>query len=169
MAYVGPIDMDRGVMYCTHGPSGMVIYMYIDTPGEYFDAHTQPVPETLAKDAGFNTEKYAKQRKRNAEMAKVMKVLDSEMAIDDSRQIHAEKNGYRLISLESGLAYVETDEGRLTPTPIPLGTAVIIFNKLVGEDEAKTGEPPKAKPQPQSPTKPAGGGPGDKTGGGGPK
>lgn len=138
MAYEGKVDVDRGVMTCFHQATGMRINMYIDTPGVYFDEHLNPVPDDLAAAAGFPVEKHRKMAAKAAELAKVKKFLDEQYAIQDTRNILAERNGYILVGYDNGLATIEKEGARLTPNAGPESIVTALFNQLAGEAEAET-------------------------------
>lgn len=162
MAYSGKIDVDRGVMQCTHKASGMRISMYIDTPGVYFDDHLNPLPASLAKAAGFPTETLEKKRRMAQEMAKVKASLTAQLQIGSTQEVYKEAGRYRVLHFpETGMAVVESDGERLTPTPVALGVAIVLFDELVKEmgegsaaeqvDASSTEATPTPPPAPTSP------------------
>lgn len=145
--YDGPIDMNRGVMYCTH-PSAVTfrIFMYLDTPGEYLDGHGRPVPERLASEAGFPVERFRKQRLINSEKKKFEETLRNTLNMQETREVHREEAGLTLIHYpETGVAYIEREGERLYDTPIPLATAAILFEEFVKDAKARA-EEVKAEP-----------------------
>lgn len=147
MAYEGPIDINRGVMYCTvPGYPNYRVFMYIDTPGEYFDGNGNPVPEEAAKAAGFQTERYKKQHILNKEKKKFEELMRDQLKMTDVTEIYREKDGLRIVHYpETGMAYVERDGQRLYDTPVPLSSAVMLFDMFVKGDNERA-EEPKAEP-----------------------
>jgi hypothetical protein len=74
------IDLDRGVEYRAAGQHGASVYMYVDTPGEYFDAHGNPVNDELAAATGFDVKKHRLLH------AKAVKMAEAKAAIDEQYQ-----------------------------------------------------------------------------------
>lgn len=131
--YTGPIDLDRGVMICTLPGAKMDIFMYLDQPGVYFDCHGNPVPEGLARAAGFPVETLAKKRRMAEEMEKTKALIEAKLQIAKTSEVYAEKDGYKVVHFpETGMAVVESGAGRLTPEPVPLSLATTIFGELCG-------------------------------------
>lgn len=147
MAYDGPLDMSRPLMYCTHQASGARIFMYIDAPGEYLDQHARPVPEAMAKEAGFQVDRYRKQRIFNKERAKFEDALKAQLQVSDQVEVYKEEGDLKILHYpETGVAYIEREGVRLNDTPIPLSTAVILFDQFAKMHEDERAEEPKVEP-----------------------
>lgn len=76
------LDLDRGVMIRIH-PSGIKIGMYIDEPGDYYTEAGEPIDRELAKAAGFDIEKDAKQKLINRQVTDYKLKLEAEMASEE--------------------------------------------------------------------------------------
>lgn len=147
MAYDGPLDMNRPLMYCTHKASGARVFMYLDDPGLYLDQHGRPFPEEAAKEAGFQVERYRKQRIMQKERAKFEEAMKAELKISDDVETYLEKGSLRIQHYpETGMAFLERDGERLYATPIPLSTAVTLFNQFVTAEEKERAEGVKQEP-----------------------
>lgn len=137
---VGNVDYDRGVLIKTHQQTGMDVFMYADDPGKYFSAHSKPVGETLAKEAGYDVEKLAKDRVKKERQAQAMAMIDDEMADDKDikEDIVSERNGYRIITTGLGRHHViDPDNNRLTAVPVSLEIAKKLFDGMAGEELKK--------------------------------
>lgn len=136
------ISYKRGVFIKTEALSGIDVFMYVDTPGVYLNAYGTEVSEELAKQAGFDVEKYGKEKLKRERMAAAMTAIEQELQLADEQEhkVVAEKGGFKVKDLGLGRAIVEDPDGnKLVPTPIPVEQAKLLLKKLV---------PDKAKPVP---------------------
>lgn len=129
------IDLNRGV-HCTRDRlTGMYIYMYIDTPGVYLSEHGTPVSEVLAKAAGFDTAKYAKERLRRERSAEFNSKLAAELDMlehEDDEKVVYTVGGWKVIEVGAGFASVKDPDGnRVTAAPIPVEAAKGLLDKIV--------------------------------------
>lgn len=104
---------DRGVCVRLH-PAGLEVLMYIDTPGVYFDARGKNVSGVLAKEAGYDTEKFGRDKVYRDRMAAVDAELRAELeqASEGDKSVVLERDGLRLISIGGGRHYLEDTDGR---------------------------------------------------------
>lgn len=142
-------DLNRGVLITRHA-SGMYVGMYFDAPGQYVSELGTEVPEKLAREAGIDTERYAKERLRRERMAQAADIINAELdggALDEA-EIVREASGLRLTRLPGGNMRVTDAEGNaLHPLPLAPSTAESLFAQLVGEDAqdtSKKGDRPAA-------------------------
>lgn len=126
------IDYDRGVMKRTHG-LGLDIYMYLDTPGHYLNAHATEVSAELAKQAGFETETLGRKRLLNERLHEANEKIRAELdAAANERKIEQEVEGFKLIDLGLGNYMVAgPDDVNLLPKPIPKQQAQMLFKELI--------------------------------------
>jgi len=130
------IDLDRGVTKRPHS-SGIVVVMYKDTPGEYFDATGNPVTSELAEQAGFPVEEHATEMKKAAALAQARAAVEAEFAAKSDLvnqvlsasvegQVYVLKKGkgdnYSIVNKESGEA--------LTPYLVDKSTAQTLMQAL---------------------------------------
>jgi hypothetical protein len=73
------LDLNRGVKTRFH-PNGMKVSMYLDDPGTYLDDLGKPFPDELAKQAGFDLDKWRKEKLKLQKLAAFKKQLDQEYA-----------------------------------------------------------------------------------------
>lgn len=127
------IDLDRGVVCHVH-PTGMEIYMYKDTPGEYLNAHGKPVPEAVAAASGFDVMRYQKAKLRNDRMKQAMEMIDKELAEgEETAEVVETREGFKIIDVGAGGHRVEDPDGNvLTPVPVPRELAQKLVNQLLG-------------------------------------
>lgn len=147
----GAIDIDRGVSMrqvvkfeSQHkflpdpAYGGLVVYMYKDDPGKYFDAHGRAVADAIAKIAGFDIERHAKMRRRNETMAEFARALDEELRTESGDEvILASKGGWKVVALPMERAkIVDEDTGALvTAVPMTRDDALLLLDKLAGVKE----------------------------------
>lgn len=134
------LDLDRGVVIKRHQKFGVYVAMYTDEPGVYRDARGQLVAEKFAASAGFDTARYAKERRKREKLADFMAGLaaDMEAAQNDEDVILEQSEDYRVVQLPMGRAkVVGADGAQLHPLPLTEAEARILFRELAGEaDEA---------------------------------
>lgn len=126
------IDLNRGVMIQKHGATGMDVFMYIDTPGVYLNAHGNPVPEEVAAAAGFDVDGLARERRRRERMSEAQRLIDAEEGVEaGSRPTLFEVDGYKIVDMNLGRANVVDPDGNvLNARPIPLETAKSLVSSM---------------------------------------
>lgn len=133
---VGVIDYDRGVIINVHQASGIDVFMYVDDPGKFLTAHGTPVTDILAKEAGYDVEKLAKDRVKKSRKEQALQMIDAELADDKDvkEDIVEEKNGWKIITTGLGRHHlIDPDGNRLTSVPQPLEAAQKLLNGMAGE------------------------------------
>lgn len=131
------IDYDRGVIINVHS-TGMDVFMYVDAPGKFLTAHGKEVPDAVAKEAGYDVEKLAKERLRLDRKATASALIDKELADDKNLEEKdlKEKNGFRLVSLGLGRHNVKDPDGNiLNALPLPKESASKLFAAMAGEED----------------------------------
>lgn len=151
------VDVNRGVLIKRHGPTGMHIYMYHDTPGDYFDAHGHTIPAKLAKDAGFDTARHLRLKERASRLARANAAIDEELSLmgESGEEVIEEAKGFKVVRLPLGNAMVYDEEGnQILNEPIAEAQAKLIFRHMIGE-EVEDEEPvePEPKPNPNAKAK----------------
>lgn len=134
----GNIDYDRGVIINTHPGTGMDIYMYVDSPGFFLTAHAKPVPDELAKQAGYDVEKLAKERLRKSRREQALTAIDKELA--DSRDVEETVvkaiGAWKLVHIGLGRHFVIDPEGnRINPTPLTEEIGTRLLSTMSGEEK----------------------------------
>lgn len=106
------IDLDRGVWMRSHPSIGMDIYMYVDDPGVYYDAHGNGVPKELAEAAGFDVETLQKEHLRKTAMDNAMAEIDAKYGSHEKKVVK-ESGGYQVWDLGLGRYNVTDAKGNL--------------------------------------------------------
>lgn len=162
---ISKIDVDRGVTMrqivrfdksnphkfeadATYG--GMIVYMYKDDPGKYYDVHGKPLPEGIAEKAGFPVSRLAKMRKKREAMQAFEQKLRNELAAEmDEEVVLAEAGDWKVVAMPMDRAKVvdkETGEA-VTAVPMPQADALALLKHLTGtSDEVKKVEVSSAEP-----------------------
>lgn len=141
---VGNIDYDRGVIINTHKTTGMDVFMYVDDPGKFLNAHSKAVSDELAAEAGFDVEKLGRDRVKKERKEQAVALIDAELADDKDvkEEVVAESNGYKIITTGLGRHHVvDPDGNRLTNFPVMLDVATKLMNSMVSV------EPKGSKPE----------------------
>jgi len=139
---IGTIDYDRGVIINTHRLSGMDVFMYVDDPGKFLTAHGATVYDKIAREAGYDVDKLAKDRMKKERKSQAMAMIDEELADDKDikEEVVAERNGFKVITTGIGRHHVlDPDGNRLTSFPLAREAADKLLAGMAGE-EKKTEE-----------------------------
>lgn len=150
------IDVDRGVMmrqtvkFDKDNPNkfmpdarygGIVVYMYKDEPGEYYDVHGNKLPEGVAKLAGFETGKYAKLKAKRRAMQQFEEKLRKELELESSEEevILAEAGDWKVVQLPMGRAKVIDKTTGALVTAVPMGEGeAMVFLQMLTDSEAES-------------------------------
>jgi len=128
------IDVRRGVNIRRHRAQMMYIYMYFDDPGVYYNKHGHEVPAALAAEAGFEVEKYAKERYKKQRMAEFKTKLEQELTAAEEAPtdtVLAERGGFKLVKLgEKHGKVFDTDGNPMNERPILLADAEALLEAL---------------------------------------
>ena len=129
-----PIDFCRGVHFKHSFALGFAVYTYTDQPGEYFDNRGNPLPEAIAKRAGWDVE-----RQRALKGASdAVKAVKAEMAEAlgsgpaTGPLVLAEGKTYRLLAAGEGLAIIATQDGHHITKAQSESVARAIFDEIEG-------------------------------------
>ncbi len=131
-----PLTYDQGLTKRTH-KSGLEIFMVKNEPGVYLNAYGKEVPEALAKEAGFDTVKFGKEKRKRELMAKATEEIRAQLAKEDDTApedfaVLREKNGYKVVDMNLGRAIIRDPDGNnLLPMPVPHEQALGLLDKLV--------------------------------------
>lgn len=70
------LDWARPMTQRRHPGHGFLVTMYKDAPGEYFDERGEELDPDVASAAGFDTDYFAREAKRQREMAAAIKAVN---------------------------------------------------------------------------------------------
>lgn len=134
------IDYDRGVHIRGVDAIGLDVYMYVDSPGVYLNAHGSEVTEAIARQAGFPVDDHMKQRRLKERMASAMQKIKEEMdAQGEEKEVLITRDGFSVLGIGLDRYQVLSPEGDvLTKAPMSKAEALIVFDQLVPE---KSNEP----------------------------
>lgn len=135
------IDYDRGVIINVHKQTGMDVFMYVDSPGKFADAHGNPVPDSIAAESGYDTEKLGKERLRLERKRQANALIDKELAdeADTVEKTLSERNGFKLVTIGLGRHNVRDPEGNiLNSQPMAKEPAQRLWAAMAGEDAKAT-------------------------------
>ena len=143
------IDYDRGVYKCVH-PTGVEVFMYADEPGVFRNAFGAEVSEEMGAQSGFEVEQLALQRRKKERLNDAAHIIEQEFSgAPGEREVVEERGGFSVIGLGHGRHIVEDPDGNnLTPAPMPLEAAKVLFDQLVPRVDKSV-----AKSAPEKPAK----------------
>ena len=134
------IDVNRGVMIKKHPGLGL-IYMYLDAPGVFLNAHGSEVPDKVAKGANYDTETLGKEKVKRERMREAMTAIEIELELavtSDEENVIEERDGFRVVGLALGNAHLyDPDNNKLTPVPVPEAEALKLLDHLAPVKEEK--------------------------------
>ena len=144
------VDVNRGCIIRYIGSTGEAIYMYVDTPGVFYNEVGRVVSAEAAHAAGYDTEYLLKIRRRNDARNAAIAAVDAEFAQSQGRKILREAGEYRLVEVREGFYNVEFEDGTVLNArgPVPLDIAENLFRQCLGD------EPEGEASQPASPGTP---------------
>lgn len=129
------IDYDRGVIIKIHQQTGMDVFMYADEPGVFRNAFGTEIDASIAKEAGFDTDRLVKEKVKRERLAEAARSIEQELALADDegkKDVVSERNGFKVIDVGLGRHFVEDPDGnRLTLHALPLEQAKGLLEKLV--------------------------------------
>lgn len=131
------IDVRRGVRRRKHPKTGIEVFMYADTPGIYLNAFGDELPESVAREAGFDTDALGKKRKRDERVKAAMAAIDHELEVEGAEEtVVVERGGYKVVDYGEGRCKVFDPDGlSLNPTVIPKSSAVNLLDSMVKREE----------------------------------
>lgn len=152
-AAAGPgINHSRGCIIRQH-PTGLQVVMYYDNPGVYYDARGLMTTDTLARAAGFDVAKQAKERAKQQRMTQLRRGLDAEFEAVEDRLARVASEGAgnaEVRHVGNGKYAVYDGEERITPFDLGLDEATALVQSLRAENsdggDTQT-EPAKAETQ----------------------
>lgn len=132
------IDYDRGVSFQLHPKTGMNIYMYKDAPGHYINAFGSPVSDALAREAGFDIERFGKEKIKRERMAIAMGAIERELEAqgDAKPEPVYEKAGFKVYDIGLGRHnVVDPDGNQLNASPLSREIADVLIRELTPKEE----------------------------------
>lgn len=114
--------------------SDVIVVMDRDNPGVYMDKKGGPMPEAIAKNAGYDIERWKRVASMKADRAAFEAKL-KELQTGFEREVIETKGKYALVSLGNAMFQVESDGEPMTDKPMPEPIARILFKDLPGEPE----------------------------------
>jgi len=129
------LDSDKGLSIRRHAGTDQQLFMYKTEPGIYLNAFGIEVSEKIAREAGFDVEKFRRARLRADKLSEAAAIVDAELAQADKIEAVkiAEQGGFALIDVGYNRFIIETTEGdRVTPKAMTRHAATAIFAKLTG-------------------------------------
>lgn len=140
---IGKIDYDRGVTFSVEPSSGMNVYMYDNEPGVYRNIHGLIISAELAKKAGFDIEKYGKEKIKRERMAIAMSAIEAELEhVPEAKKTPIRtKCGFKIMDIGLERYNVEDPDGNVLNTvAMSKPIADTLFDQLTKEckeDEKK--------------------------------
>jgi hypothetical protein len=117
-----------------HTGDGMAIYMLFSQPGVYLNDHNKRVPEVIAAMAGYDTERWGKERRKREALAKATQAIDAEYNVATQRRVLIEHEEYRVVEIQPGYYNIEFDDGTILNARGPVSQEIAMrrFYELTG-------------------------------------
>lgn len=128
------IDYDRGVLIRTEPLSGVDVFMYVDSPGIYLNAHGNTIPPNFAAKAGYDIDADAKKKLIMDRMRLAKEAIEKDVnGVDPSTQeVKQLDGGYSLLGIGLGRWLLrDPEQNVLTQTAMTEEQATQIANMLV--------------------------------------
>lgn len=128
------IDRKRGCAIRKHR-KGFRVVMYYDDPGAYFDETGVPATVELAKEAGFDTDKYAAERVKHLKRKKFENDLAAGLADDEAGLAVVNKGKLEVVAGQKpGTFRIVDGNGKaVTKTPMTAEEVAVTFKALTGK------------------------------------
>ena len=92
------VDLDRGVQMSSHSILGIDVYMYLDDPGIYYDAHGNILPMEVAEQSGgFDTVTLERKRKIKAALHDANEDVLKKFGEADGPVLVEERDGFTIL------------------------------------------------------------------------
>lgn len=133
------IDYDRGVIFQDHPATGMKVYMYVDEPGVYLNAHGNVLPEVIAREAHFDVEKFSKEKAKRERMKAAAEAIEQEFSNSPvEHQILSDVSGFKIVDIGLGRHNViDPDGNKLNAVPLTKDVAELLVARLVPDAPPK--------------------------------
>lgn len=113
---------------------GMDVYMQDDQPGVYLNAYGKRIPETIAKEAGFDTGRWNAEKRIKEGMAIHLRNLKAKEAIDlnlvQKAILMENPEGFKLVGLPDDRALIEGPDGQPMFPPNALAMVKATFIEM---------------------------------------
>lgn len=127
------IDYNRGVIFQSHPATGMMVYMYLDTPGVYLNAYEVSVDAQIAQEAGFDTNKLGKEKLRRERVAKATAAIAKELEREEDEKSEPvlERDGFKVMDVGmERFIVVDPDGNKLNAVYLSRPVAENLLNAL---------------------------------------
>lgn len=146
------IQRSRGCIIRTHRKGGFRVVMYHDQPGDYFDERGLPLSDDVAKAAGYDVVKYAREKEKLSKLSTYKRVLDAEYASAEEAIAQAMSDGDNVVARHVGggqYLLFDPDGNKLLKKPVNREEAALLIGEFGtfdegGEDGNKTKRTTKA-------------------------
>jgi len=129
------INLDRGVHMRSHPSMGMDVYMYVDDPGVYFDAHGNKLTSEIAEQAGFPVDDLDQKHRIKEALDAAQKQVMEQFGVAPKGPV-AERDGFKVLDLGLGRYNVLGPDGSvLTKQPISKEHAMLLLDNLAPNPE----------------------------------
>jgi len=131
-----PIDRNRGAEIRKYG-NGARCVQYMDAPGVYVDENNKPVPDSVAKQAGFDVSADRKRAARSKTQSAMMERLsqkfsEAESVLSELPQEEREQIQLKQLADKDRYILVDKDGNRLVDLFFTFEEAVGIWEEVVG-------------------------------------
>lgn len=132
-------DRDKGMTIRFH-PSGARVGMYKDTPGVYYDGKGERVNKDMAREAGFDVERLARERRKQKKIQKAKERIEAEeeqalRQAEEEAEREADDEDYEVYHAGGGKYAVRDAEGNRLCDPTTKEEAEAAKQGLIDQQE----------------------------------
>ena len=117
---------------------GARVFMHKKHPGIYLNVHGHEVSEAVARQAGFDVERYRREALKRDKMAEASAIIEAELTqqVTPEATVIEERGGYKLVDVGYSRFVITLDEEPVTPKAVTLSLAKSIMAKLAPAEAA---------------------------------
>lgn len=125
------LDWSRPMTQRRHPGHGFLVTMYKDAPGHFFDERGEEVDVTLAAAAGFDTERFQREEKRQRELVAAIKAVNDRFQHIVQGEVVEVVHGLRVVCVAEDTFDVVDGDGRtVNKTPLDRKAATTLARDL---------------------------------------
>ena len=134
------IDLNRGVTMKKEKESGIMVCMYKDSPGIFYDLSGGVLPQSFAKKANFDITALEKKKNYNTALGNAREALDHEYSGVAEEEVLLEVGPFKAISRAYGHADIFRNDEQMNTVAIKSKDAIDLVKELAKQLEEQVTE-----------------------------
>ena len=116
---------------------GLKVASFDDDPGKYFTMSGDPASDADARSVGFDIVSERRQARRTQTLKDAAAALEKSLDAVVAGNVLASRSGYKVTSVGHSLATVTYHGKPIHAVPLPVGSAMALFNQIAPEVPSK--------------------------------